>query len=88
MEASGLVRVTDTFLSELEIDYFDYFLNNASFVNGYMMRNKYIHGTQYVIKDENYHKGNYFVLLRLFTLLAIKLNDEFCLVDEIRKVAE
>ena len=51
------------------------------FVNGLEIRNKYIHGIQQVNMNEDEHKQNYYILLRLFVLLAIKINDEFCLRD-------
>ena len=69
----------DTLLSKQETAYYDYLLNRVEFVNGLDIRNKYKHGNQQGIKDMNEHKQNYMVFLVLFTTLAIKINDDFCL---------
>lgn len=77
----GVLMEESTLFSRPEVDYLNYMLNRSEFVNGLEIRNKYIHGIQQVNMNEDEHKQNYFVLLRLFILLAIKINDEFCLMD-------
>ena len=67
------------------IDYFNYLLNNVEFVNGLALRNRYIHGVQQVNLDELEHASNYNILLMVFTILAIKINDDFCIRDDNRK---
>ena len=69
-------------LSEPEVRYLDYLLNQSEFVNGLEIRNKYSHGISQTITDDNEHKQNYLTLLRVMTLIAIKINDDFCLFDE------
>ena len=77
----GILVQESTLFSRSEIDYLNYMLNRSEFVNGLEIRNKYIHGIQQVNMNEEEHKQNYYTLLRLFVLLAIKINDEFCLKD-------
>ena len=77
----GVLVQESTLFSRSEIDYLNYMLNRSEFVNGLEIRNKYIHGIQQVNMNEEEHKQNYYTLLRLFVLLAIKINDEFCLKD-------
>ena len=79
--AKGVLIEKSTLFSRPEVDYLNYMLNRSEFVNGLEIRNKYIHGIQQVNMNEEEHKQNYYILLRLFVLLAIKINDEFCLRD-------
>ena len=72
-----------TLLTEPESKYFNYILNHSEFCNGLDLRNRYSHGNGQIISDEKEHIQNYNVLLRLMTILAIKINDDFCLFDEI-----
>lgn len=78
----GIVETKSTLFSQPEIDYFNYLLNRAEYSNGLEIRNRYIHGIQQVNDNEDEHRHNYFTLLRLFVLLAIKINDDFCLREE------
>ena len=48
------------------------------------LRNKYSHGTQ-PFGDENIHYTNYIRFLKLFILIIIKINDELCIQDDIKK---
>ncbi len=67
----------DTLLSIPEIKYYNYVLNNKEFNNGLELRNKYIHGSYYRGQDEeNVHMQNYMILLKLFILIIIKINDD------------
>lgn len=68
--------------SQPEIDYLNYMLNRSEYCNGFEIRNKYIHGNQQVNTDENEHQYNYFTLLKIFVLLVIKINDDFCLHEK------
>lgn len=76
---SGVLVEESTLFSRSEVDYLNYLLNRSEFVNGLEIRNKYIHGMQQVNLNEDEHRRNYFTLLKLFVLLAIKINDEFCI---------
>lgn len=77
----GMVRASSTLFSQPEIDYLNYMLNRSEYSNGLEIRNRYVHGIQQVSNDEDEHMYNYLTLLRLFVLLAIKVNDEFYLRD-------
>lgn len=77
----GVLIEKSTLFSRPEVDYLNYMLNRSEFVNGLEIRNKYIHGIQQVNMNKDEHKQNYYILLRMFVLLAIKINDEFCIKD-------
>lgn len=70
-----------TLFSRNEVDYLNYMLNDRSFDNGLALRNKYSHGSYYEEDDEIY-KIHYFKILKIFTLLIIKINEEFCRRDD------
>lgn len=80
----GILQESNSLLSKPEIDYFDYLLNDR-FVNGPKVRNKIVHGIMQMNQDENVHKYYFYILLRVFTILAIKINDDFCLFDVQRR---
>ena len=77
----GIIETKSTLFSQPEIDYLNYLLNRAEYSNGLEIRNKYIHGIQQVNTNDDEHRRNYFVLLRIFILLAIKVNDDFYLKE-------
>lgn len=79
LENGDLVVFEDTLLSRNEQDYFDYYLNMTKFTNGYEIRNKYLHGTN--PNDEKQHKNDYYIILQLFIIIVIKINDELCIKD-------
>lgn len=79
----GILRSESSLFSKPEVDYLNYLLNRADYNNGLEIRNKYIHGIQQVNLSEDEHRKNYLTLLRLFVLLAIKVNDEFCIKYDI-----
>jgi hypothetical protein len=83
LESKGWIGYQETLLSDLECDYFDYYLNNSKFVNGPALRNKYLHAS--IVKqgnDDELHKKNYYTLLMLFSMLTIKINDDLCNRDK------
>lgn len=82
LEAKGYIRYGSTLLSESEVSLFNYYLNRVEFKNGLDLRNEYAHGVQQTSKNEEEHKNNYFLFLRLFFLFVIKINDDFCLKAE------
>ncbi|MBO5934432.1 MAG: hypothetical protein J6Q94_02980 [Clostridia bacterium] len=84
----GVLIEESTLFSRPESDYLNYMLNRSEFDNGLEIRNKYIHGIQQVNMNENEHKQNYYILLGLFILLAIKINDEFCLKNDLDSLQE
>lgn len=78
----GILREYSSLLSIPEINYFNYLLNRSEYRNGLEIRNRYIHGNQQVLADEKIDKTNYMILLRIFIILIIKINDEFCILDK------
>ena len=75
----------NTLLSRPEVHYFNYILNDKEFDNGPKLRNRYIHGNQNGVKDERLHQESYNMFLRIMTILIIKINDDFCLNEKIKK---
>lgn len=87
----GILKFESTLLSTAESEYFNYYLNKASFANGFDLRNKYIHGCQPNGKDsEKIHENNYYLFLKLLILLIIKINDDLSIYDsdEYKKYSE
>lgn len=80
--AKGLLRVGNSLLSEPEVHYFNYLLNDAEYVNGPKIRNKYSHGIMQMNPNEAVHQDNFYTLLRILIILAIKINDDFCLNEQ------
>ncbi|SJZ52821.1 hypothetical protein [Anaerorhabdus furcosa] len=72
--------LTSTLFSEQEADYLDFYLNNRKFCNGFQLRNRYIHGSYKPNADIDY--SNYMKLTRLFIMIIIKINDDFCLKEK------
>ena len=78
MEKLGLIEFVDTLLSRQESAYLNFYLNET-YPNGPKLRNKYVHGIEYLEEDENVHFNNYIILLRLLIMLTLKINDDICL---------
>lgn len=57
--------------------------NRAEFFHGLDLRNKYIHDTNTL--DEKRQQHDYMVLLKMFILLVIKINEELCLCEKMSK---
>lgn len=74
-----------TLFSKQEQNYFNFYLNQRSFNNTYDLRNKYLHGNKLKDDDENTHYNNYMLFLKLIILIIIKINDELCVKEEIKK---
>ncbi len=60
-----------------EQEYIDYMLNVHTFVNGPELRNRYVHGNCSL--NTKIHQNDYLELLKLMTLIIIKINEEFCI---------
>lgn len=69
------VRTSNSLLSEEEVKYFDYYLNDY-FSNGLALRNKYSHGSTGELSEKE-HEKNYTLLSYLIVLFIIKINEEF-----------
>lgn len=81
--ACGELIEENTLLSRPESRYFDFFLNKTEFSDGLDLRNKYIHDTGSLDKKTQTH--DYYTLLKLMIILIIKINEDFCLYDELKK---
>ena len=80
----GILRFESSLFSKPETDYLNYIFNKSEFSNGLDIRNKYIHGTQSM--DVKTQEEDYFTILRMIILCILKINDEFCLEYELKKV--
>lgn len=68
----------DSLFSKYEADYLNYYLNNSQFTNALALRNNYEHpGKLERTVNEMYH--DYVNGLKIFALIAIKVNDELCI---------
>ena len=76
LHSSEVVEFESSLLTRPEQDYFNYYLNRSKFSNGPDLRNKYAHSTS---ENETLHEQNYMTFLRLFVLIVIKINDDFCI---------
>lgn len=77
----GLFTTKSTLFSQPETDYLNYLLNRTKYNNGLEIRNRYMHGNQQVNTNEEEHFENYLTLLRLFVLVALKVQDDFLLKE-------
>lgn len=69
-----------------EYEYFDYYLNKATFNNGTDLRNMYLHGSQpNRPEDERIHMNNYWIILKLFVLCVLKISDDIETLSYIKK---
>lgn len=73
----------DTLFSDPETDYLNFMLNKSKFSNGRDLRNKYAHSTY--PNDEKEQQNDYIELLKIMVLVITKINEEFCLLDDIQK---
>lgn len=80
MYESGDIRFTSTLFSEPEQDYLRYMLK-SDFSNGNDLRNKYIHGNY--PSSINQQNNDYLEFLKIFILTVIKINEEFCLREDL-----
>lgn len=77
----GALVAENTLLTRQESDYIDYYLNKSKFINGYDLRNKYLHGTSSSHNNENEHYVNYLHALKLLITIMIKINDDLCTAE-------
>lgn len=75
MRKKGKIEYRSTLFNKPEQDYLDFVLDKAKFCNGYDLRNKYIHSTYSL--DREIQTENYVELLKIMTIVIIKINDEF-----------
>lgn len=79
--SEGALIAENTLLTRQEVDYIDYYLNKRNFINGYDLRNKYIHGTSSGYNNENEHYVNYLHALKILITIMIKINDDLCIAE-------
>lgn len=77
---SGKISCESKLFSKPEQHYLNFKLNDREFDNGPSLRNKYLHGISSQDKEE--HKRDYFELLKIFIVVIIKINEEFCLNND------
>lgn len=66
--------VENTLFSKEEVKYFNFYLNQKIYTNGYDLRNKYSHGTN--TKSEQKHKNDYYSVLKIIILTLLKIEDD------------
>ena len=66
--------VENTLFSREEVKYFNFYLNQKIFTNGYDLRNKYSHGTN--TQPEQKHKYDYYLILKIIILILLKIEDD------------
>lgn len=76
MFAKGWVVKNDNLLTIEECKYFSYYLDNKEFTNGLAYRNHYAHGSTPPKDNENIHQTAYFTILKLLTILFLKIEDD------------
>lgn len=77
---NGKVVCESKLFSRQEQEYLNFLLNDRLFDNGPALRNKYSHGNNPIDLEE--HEKDYFQILKVITLIIIKINEEFCLRDD------
>lgn len=82
----GDLRLSDSLFSEPEQNYLNYELNKSAYSNGLDLRNKYAHSTYPA--DEKIQVMDYMVLLKIMILVVTKINEEFCLKEQITTTNE
>src|SRR3990167_834656 len=85
MASKGWLTRKTSLLTDPEASYFNYFLNQQEFSDGYDLRNKYLHGSQADKDDENAHYTTYIIGLKLMMALVIKISSDFLLKDTLSK---
>lgn len=78
---NGDLRLANSLFTEPEQDYLNYELNKSTYSNGQDLRNKYAHSTY--PEDEKTQDMDYFILLKIMILVVTKINEEFCLREDI-----
>lgn len=76
MFTKGWVVKNDNLLTTEERKYFSYCLDNSEFTNGLAYRNHYAHGSTPPKDNENIHQTAYFTILKLLTILILKIEDD------------
>lgn len=83
MIAAGDLKIESALFSIPEKDYLNFELNKAEYSDGLDLRNKYSHSTY--PQDEEAQRHDYIELLKIMVLIISKINEEFCLRDELKE---
>jgi hypothetical protein len=66
--------IENTLFSKEEVKYFNFYLNQKIYTNGYDLRNKYSHGTN--TQSEQKHKNDYYLILKIIIITLLKIEDD------------
>ena len=80
LQIVGDIKYKNTLFSKPEQDYLNYMLNKSEFSNGHDLRNRYLHDTYSLDIDKQ--NTDYLELLKIMVLIVIKINEEFCLRED------
>jgi hypothetical protein len=72
--------IENTLFSKEEVKYFNFYLNQKIYTNGYDLRNKYSHGTN--TQSEQKHKNDYYLILKIIILSLLKIEDDIVIVKK------
>jgi len=86
METQNMVFFESSLFSKPEQSYFNYYLNDQEFTNGWRLRNRYLHGTQANPDEINHHETAYFKYLKLLVLVLLKIEDDLAISQAMEKV--
>ena len=76
---SSDLRYESSLFTIPEQHYLNFMLNKSEYSNGQDLRNKYIHSTYPL--DVQQQQRDYLCLLKIMTVIIIKINEEFCLTS-------
>ena len=76
---TGDVIYGESLLSIPEQQYFNFVFNKSEFSNGLDIRNRYIHNTNSL--DKQQQEYDYYRILKMMIVLILKINEEFILND-------
>ncbi|MBU8729143.1 hypothetical protein KM915_03615 [Cytobacillus oceanisediminis] len=77
----NFICIETSLFSRNEQNYLDFYLNKSKFINGHDIRNKYLHGTN--TNEEEQYEMDYYLILKLFVIIVIKINDDLCLKENV-----
>lgn len=80
LQENNLIRIASSFLSIPEQNYYNYIFNNVEYDNSEDLRNRYAHGNHTL--NEDVMKRDYITMLRMMILIILKINEEFCLIND------
>jgi len=72
--------IENTLFSKEEVKYFNFYLNQKIYTNGYDLRNKYSHGTN--TQSEEKHKNDYYLILKIIILTLLKIEDDIIITKK------